>query len=128
MPNACTDITGFGLLGHACEMAERSGVHLRISADKVPLLPGAFALARAGQKAGGLGRNRDYFATLGVRAENGLDPDQLDLFYDPQTSGGLLFSLPPDRAARLHAELDRRGLSVWEIGRVDAGSGIDVVG
>jgi selenide,water dikinase len=126
MPNACTDITGFGLLGHGYEVAERSSAKLRLSAAAVPLLPGALAMARAGQKAGGLGRNRDYFAALGVRAAAGLDLDLLDLFYDPQTSGGLLISVPNERVARLRDAFERRGLALWEIGRVEAGSGIDV--
>ena len=123
---ACTDITGFGLLGHAWEVADRSGVLLRIRASGVPLLPGAIDYARAGQIPGGLGRNRRYFEEAGVRFRDGTDPEVRNLLFDPQTSGGLLFVIPADRRVAFETAFSDRGLNVWEIGTVEAGAGIVV--
>ena len=96
-PNAVTDVTGFGLLGHAHEMAERSGVELRLEPARWPALDGALEVARAGERTGGDPRNRE-FAAAHVDAGDASD-ELLALGYDPQTSGGLLVSLPADRAA-----------------------------
>jgi hypothetical protein len=97
---ACTDVTGFGLLGHAAEMAERSGVALRIGAGSVPLLPGADRYAAGGAVAGGLGRNRRYFEAHagGIALDPAVDPTLATLLFDPQTSGGLLFTVPDEDA------------------------------
>jgi selenide,water dikinase len=125
--HACTDITGFGLLGHGAEVAERSGVELRISAAAVPLLPGARSYAELGMLAGGLGRNRDHFAADGiVRVAAGLDPALEALLWDPQTSGGLLVSLPAVRGDRLREAFAAAALPIWEIGEVVAGAGVSV--
>jgi selenide,water dikinase len=124
-PNAVTDVTGFGLLGHAHEMAERSGVQLVLEAASWPVLDGALEVAAAGEKTGGDSRNRD-FAAAHVTA-NGISEELLVLGYDPQTAGGLLISLPADKGAALVAELDAHGLFVRRIGRVEAGSGVTVV-
>jgi selenide,water dikinase len=91
--HAVTDVTGFGLLGHAREMAMASSVSLEIQSARVPLLPGALDYARAGALAGGLHNNRDFVLSC-VEGSSPLD----DLLYDPQTSGGLLVALPPDQA------------------------------
>ncbi len=93
---ACTDITGFGLLGHASEMAEASGCTLRIQAGRVPFIDGARALALANTPGGGLS-NEAYFGS-GVSAERAIEPDLLRLLYDPQTSGGLLAAVDPGQA------------------------------
>jgi selenide,water dikinase len=98
--HGCTDITGFGLIGHAREMALGSNVTLEIEAASVPLLPGAMDAALAGAIPGGL-RNNCEFASGDVESEGSLDPALLDLLYDPQTSGGLLISLPEKDAALL---------------------------
>jgi selenide,water dikinase len=98
--HACTDITGFGLIGHAREMARGSGVTLGIHASAVPLLPGAFEYAKRGAKPGGLKNNQEY-ASPDVDCATGIDPDLIELLYDPQTSGGLLVSLPESDAARM---------------------------
>jgi selenide,water dikinase len=98
--HGCTDITGFGLIGHAREMAVASGVTLEIDTSSVRALPGALEAIRAGAVPGGLNNNRD-FASCAVEADPAIDPALLDLLYDPQTSGGLFLSLPPDDAARL---------------------------
>ncbi len=120
-PNAVTDVTGFGLLGHVHELASRSGVRALLDADALPALPGALELAAAGVRTGGDRRNRDF-------AERHVESAATDvaeaLAYDPQTAGGLLVSLPADRAAVLEATLTAQGVSVARIGRVEAGSGV----
>lgn len=128
--NACTDITGFGLVGHATEIAEKSGVRLRIALEAVPFLSGALEYAELGFVPGGVGRNRDYFAMLGehrVVLPEGLRRSLDDLLHDPQTSGGLLISLPAARAAALEAAFAREKTPLWPIGEVIAGSGVEVV-
>ena len=94
---ACTDITGFGLIGHASEMAAASGKTLRINAKSVPLLPGALDSAEDGILPGGLLRNREYLQPS-VRIDKGVPIAVADLLFDPQTSGGLLMSVAPEDA------------------------------
>lgn len=94
---AATDITGFGLLGHAMQMADASQVTLRIQASRVPLLPGAYEVAEAGCLPGAMFRNLDYVDKR-VRFAPGLDYSRKMLLLDPQTSGGLLFGIAPDKA------------------------------
>ena len=123
-PHAVTDVTGFGLFGHAHEMAERSGVRLVLDAGALPALPGAADAAEAGVRTGGDGRNRDYAGpTLDL---DGLPEPLAALGYDPQTSGGLLVSLPAERGALLAAEFAARGLFLARLGRVEEGSGVAV--
>jgi selenide,water dikinase len=98
--HGCTDITGFGLIGHAREMALASAVTLEIAVDKIRLLPGALDYARAGALPGGLHNNRD-FASCAVETLREFSRELEDLLYDPQTSGGLLFTLPESDAAKL---------------------------
>jgi selenide,water dikinase len=123
-PNAVTDVTGFGLLGHAHELAERSGVRVELDAAALPFFPGAREQAAAGVRTGGDRRNRD-FAGPHVEAD-GLPEDLVALAYDPQTSGGLLVSLPADKAPVLQAEFASRKLFVCRIGRVVEGSGVSL--
>jgi selenide, water dikinase len=123
-PNAVTDVTGFGLLGHAHETAARSGVRLMLEAEAWPALDGALEVARAGEKTGGDRRNREFAATH-VIAE-GVPEELIVLGYDPQTAGGLLVSLPAGKGPALAAELAARDLFVRRIGRVEAGSGVAV--
>ena len=120
-PSAVTDVTGFGLLGHAYELASRSDVRLVLDADALPALPGALELAAAGVRTGGDRRNREFAdahvdSTAGEAAET--------LAFDPQTAGGLLVSIPAERAAVLAATLADAGVAVARIGRVEAGSGV----
>jgi selenide,water dikinase len=123
-PGAVTDVTGFGLLGHAREVAERSGVRLVLDAASLPALPGALEAAAQGVRTGGDGRNRD-FASRAV--ELGGAPDEVAaLAYDPQTAGGLLVSLPGDKGAVLEAVFRDRELFLARIGRVEAGSGVSL--
>ena len=124
-PSAVTDVTGFGLLGHAHEMAERSGVRIVLDAASFPALPGALVAARRGLRTGGDPRNREYVAA--AVALNGLPDDLAALAFDPQTSGGLLVSLPPERSAVFAARFDAEGLFLALVGRVEEGSGVDVV-
>ena len=114
-----TDVTGFGLIGHAREMAKGSGVSLRIRASQVPLLPGAIECVQHGYVPGGLKANRQ-FAEGCVEAEDGIPPDRLTLLYDPQTAGGLLISVAEADAARLLTELRNACVDAVEIGEVVA--------
>ncbi len=129
---ACTDVTGFGLLGHASEMAEASGVRLKIDAAAVPLLPGAMQYARAGILPGGVGRNRAYLLGTGegsrVRVDlaDSVSPEMADLLMDPQTSGGLLAAVSRDRLDSLLADFAAANHGCWVLGEVLPGSGIQV--
>jgi selenide,water dikinase len=98
-PHGCTDVTGFGLLGHAREMAVASGVTIEIDVASLQFLPGAIEYARAGAIPGGLKNNIDFVACA-VENTIELAPEIENLLYDPQTSGGLLVSLPERDAAR----------------------------
>ena len=121
-PHAVTDVTGFGLLGHAHEVAERSGVRLVLDADRLPILPGALEAAAAGVRTGGDTRNRDFAAAHVDTGE--LADDLVALAYDPQTSGGLLIALPAEKAAVLAAAFAARDLFLARIGRVEEGAGV----
>jgi len=108
--HAATDITGFGLVGHATEMLGKSKLCLKIEAAALPLLPDAAALAQDGHLAGGVTRNRDYYAA-GVEIDPGVAAHFEDLLYDPQTSGGLLIAVAADKAARLLQKLHAAGVT-----------------
>ena len=111
--HACTDITGFGLIGHAREMARGSGVTVEINAASLRFLPGALDYARQGALPGGLKNNREY-ASCDVEIAAELAPEVESLLYDPQTSGGLLLSMPEADAAQLESRLP----SAYRVGRV----------
>jgi selenide,water dikinase len=111
--HGCTDVTGFGLLGHAREMALASGVTLEIAVDRVRFLPGALEYARAGAIPGGLNNNRE-FASCAVEAPPGIPREIEDLLYDPQTSGGLLIAMPEGDAAEFERSLE----GAYRLGRV----------
>jgi len=115
--HAVTDVTGFGLLGHAREMAAASGVSFEFEHAQIPLLPGALDAARAGFLSGGLKNNRDFVGSC-VGFGEAASEDFRNLLFDPQTSGGLLASLAADAAPAAVAELERRGVSARPIGRV----------
>ena len=123
--HAMTDITGFALLGHAKEMAARSNARIVIDAARVPALPGALEYARAGILTGGAGRNRAGLEGI-VTVAQGVDAAVEDLLFDPQTSGGLLFALPPEDAERAVARLTGDGLTAAIVGRVTEGAGVHV--
>ena len=96
--HALTDVTGFGLLGHALEMARGAGLSVRIDADTVPLLPGVETLARAGVRTGAAVRNWDSYGEA-VRLPASLEAWRRDILCDPQTSGGLLIAVAPEAAS-----------------------------
>jgi selenide, water dikinase len=141
---ACTDITGFGLLGHASEMAQAGGVLMRISASAVPVIDGAMDYIRQKQVPGGTGRNRDYLikpdiepeaahptghqTEVRVRLNADIPRDTMTLLFDPQTSGGLFAAVPPALLPEVRARLEGAGVEVWEVGEVDEGRGIVVEG
>jgi selenide, water dikinase len=112
--HACTDITGFGLIGHASEMAAASGCTIRIDPDRLPLLDGALALGRANLPGGGK-TNESHFSGR-VRAEVAIDGDLMALMYDPQTSGGLFVAVAREEAAALLEGLRSAGVDATEIG------------
>jgi len=120
-----TDITGYGLLGHAFEIAEASGVALRFRADALPVLDGALEYARQKQIPGGAGRNKTYLDGK-VEFERELNEDLHEILFDPQTSGGLLMAVPAAQIDALTRALQSRGVSGWVVGEVIAGRGIQV--
>lgn len=124
---AATDVTGFGLVGHAWEMAAASGVSLRIMASAVPLLPGTLDYAERGMQSGGLRRNQDYFlADDRVRYEAAIPAPLREALIDPQTSGGLLVAAGREVAARFERETASRGVRAVKIGEAIAGHGVTV--
>ena len=112
--HGCTDVTGFGLLGHAREMALASNVTLQISASSVRLLPGAIEYSKAGAHSGGLHNNRDFVESCVIMPDD-VPPEIQALLYDPQTSGGLLISMKDSDALQL---MDTQP-EVYVIGRVE---------
>ncbi len=107
--HACTDVTGFSLMGHSYEMASGSGVTLRLHASALPLLPGVLRLALEGYITGGCKRNRTYLADkVAVRAK--VAQDLNEVAFDPQTSGGLLIAIPEQEGHALAQELLNEGV------------------
>jgi selenide, water dikinase len=122
---ACTDITGFGLIGHASEIAKASRVTLMIEAGKVPVFNGVLAIASR-NRSGGLGSNQDHFASA-VAVQPGVHADRETILYDPQTSGGLLVAARGDAADRVESALVAAGVRAVRIGAVvTAQSGIHI--
>ena len=120
-----TDVTGFSLLGHACEMAEASNVRVRFNYHKIPFISGARTYAEGFNFPGGAYDNRLYFGSS-VHFDPSLDePSQL-LLFDPQTSGGLLLAVPPDKLEKLLARAEQLEQSLWVIGEVVPGKGIEI--
>ncbi len=107
-PHAATDVTGFGLAGHAIKMADGSGVTLRIEESDLPLLPGVLELIRAGMIPGGGRRNREFYGPRVSIADEVAD-EMAEVVFDPQTSGGLLIALSAEEAGALAADLQRAG-------------------
>jgi selenide, water dikinase len=124
-PNAVTDVTGFGLLGHAHEMASRSEVRIVLDAERLPALEGALELAKVGVLTGGDRRNREF---AGPHVTSTAAPELEALAYDPQTAGGLLISVPAERVAVVQATLAGAGLETWRVGAVEEGSGVVLLG
>jgi selenide, water dikinase len=116
--HACTDVTGFGLLGHAAEMAASSRCSLQIDAARVPLLAGARALA-PGNVPGGGRTNREHFGVR-VKVAASIEGDLMDVLYDPQTSGGLLLAVDPGRIDEVLKDMAAEGVDAVRIGEVVA--------
>jgi len=117
--HACTDVTGFGLMGHGYEMAHGSRVRLVVEAALLPTLPRARELAAAGTSTGGCRRNRDWLADKVALAAS-VPADLVEVAFDPQTSGGLLVAVPERDASRALAYLHAAGVAAVAIGRVEA--------
>ena len=123
---AMTDITGFALLGHGYEMAERSSVRLRIEVEKLPFLPGARDYAERSLFPGGSNRNHDHFGRW-VSAAADIPEELLMLLFTPETSGGLLIAVPQETLSHVEAFLREAGQTYWVIGQVEDGAGIELV-
>lgn len=121
-----TDITGYALMGHGYEMASASGVEFRFERERLPVLDGALELAKQGSIPGGTGRNRDYLRDRVFLPEHLADEWEA-LLFDPQTSGGLLMAVSPDKVDDLVREFEARKVAHWMVGTVHDGTGIRVV-
>jgi selenide, water dikinase len=124
-----TDVTGFGLLGHLAEMVLASGAGVVIAAERVPLLEGALELAAQGHWSGGMKRNRRWVETVlpgQLSIGDRLAPGLAGLLFESETSGGLVFSTPPVRAAQVRGSFRARGEQCWEVGEVVPEVGIRV--
>jgi selenide,water dikinase len=107
--HACTDVTGFGLLGHLSEMLGEGKIGIRVFVDAVPILPGAEEYAGMGLVPGGAHRNREFY-TPRVEGGEALSPTLRDVLYDPQTSGGLLIAVPEEEAEGILSRLQEGGV------------------
>jgi selenide,water dikinase len=122
-----TDVTGFGLLGHGLEMARASDTRFVFDSGATPALAGALELAAAGVETGGAAHNRRFLlSALDVAA--GVAPELVTLAHDPQTSGGLLAAVDPDRLRDVEARLGAAGVEHWIVGRVEAAGAAGVAG
>ena len=120
-----TDITGYSLLGHGMEMAQASGVSLKLEFAEIPFFSGARKYAEKGAFAGGAFDNKKHFES-GIVFADGIDePDQM-LLFDPQTSGGLLLGVSPDHLEAFLTRARETDQAAWLIGHVEAGKGIEI--
>lgn len=122
---AATDVTGFGLLGHALEMAEASGVRFRFDWEALPWLPGARRLAEEMVFPGGAFGNLEHFGPRLTRSRPLTDAEAM-LFADPQTSGGLLVSVPAAGEGTFLSTLERAGGRAWKVGEAAEGTGVEI--
>ena len=115
---AMTDVTGFGLIGHALEMARASNVTIEFSYSQVPLFSGVVELAKKGYITGCGRKSKSYYGTLGIVLE-GMEDEAVDILYDAQTSGGLLISIPEEKAEGFAGSLSEAGITrAGRVGRV----------
>jgi selenide,water dikinase len=124
--NACTDVTGFSLLGHGQEMAERSGASLRFHVNQIPFLPGALRYADEWLFPGGTCKNQQAFGEQ-VSFSPSISEEMQQLLFTPETSGGLLVAVPATRAAELADVFAGEGEDFWVIGEAVEGEGIEVI-
>jgi selenide, water dikinase len=120
-----TDITGYSLLGHGMEMANASGVSLKLDLAKIPFVAGARKYAEKGIFPGGAFDNKKHFEPF-IKFEDSIDEANQMLLFDPQTSGGLLLGVPQERMESFLARAEEMGQAAWVVGSVDAGTGIEV--
>ncbi len=123
--HALTDVTGFGILGHGYEVASASRVALEFEASRLPLLPGALEYAARGFSNAGAGRNEEFVQGK-VEIAPDVPPELRRVLYDPQTSGGLLFAIAPERAHQAERLFADAGLPLWRIGAARQGTGVVV--
>ena len=123
--NACTDITGFALLGHGYEMAEKSGVRLRFHVEQLPFVEGAVQYADEWLFPGGTCKNEQAYEHK-VHFAPTIPEEMQQLLYTPETSGGLLVALPADRLTRLTGLFADEGRPCWIVGEVTEGEGVEV--
>jgi selenide,water dikinase len=123
--HACTDVTGFALLGHAQEMAEKSGAGIRFYLEKLPFLEGARGYAEDGLFPGGTCRNQEHYAPQ-VRFAPDIPEEMQMLLFTPETSGGLLIAVPSEKLEELTTLFGVEGQEHWVIGEVVEGEGIEV--
>ncbi len=116
--HSCTDITGFGLIGHSLEMAEASGVGFILDGENPPTYPHTLEMAAMGMVPGGSHRNRLFYLPQVDGAEK-LKPEIRDILFDPQTSGGLLMSIAPEKLAELTEKLQQAGAGAFIVGKVE---------
>lgn len=124
--HALTDVTGFGLIGHAFEIAEASGVALRIQAGRLPILGGALEYAAQGAHTGGERRNRHCWQQK-TTFRNDISDELASVLFDPQTSGGLLIAASPEQGRELEQQFSLSHLTLWRIGEAVEGEGVTVV-
>lgn len=117
--SGATDVTGFGVLGHGLEMARASGNRFVIEAQALPALPGALELIRTGVETDGASHNRRFVAPA-LEVGSAVAPGLVTLAHDPQTNGGLLAAVAPDRLGAVEQGLDAAGVAHWRVGRVTA--------
>lgn len=121
--HACTDVTGFGILGHLLEVVDGSGVHAILDYSALPFYSGAHDMYKKGQTTGSNKANRTLVTRYPLLVERSLSKSQEELLYDPQTSGGLLLSLPRNQAQKLLGELHGAGIDLAvEIGEIVEGA------
>lgn len=123
--SGCTDVTGFGLLGHAMEMAQKSGVRINLRASSLAFLPGAEEYAEQWLFPAGTGKNKHAFESC-ISISNGVEDELIHLMYTPETSGGLLSAISADKKDSVLNEFERQGLFYQLIGTIEEGSGIVV--
>ena len=124
--SSCTDVTGFGLIGHACEMTAAGEIGLKIFSKDIPLLPHVVEYAKMGLIPAGTYRNRDYRVSF-VNNSDDLDRTTLDLLFDPQTSGGLLLTIKEDQADEVCRKMNMKGITASIIGETTANKGIEII-
>lgn len=124
--HSCTDVTGFGLLGHAVEMAHASDRRILLETVALPEYPKTDEMIAMGMIPGGTRRNRDHYLPQAL-VEDGVPREMIDLVCDPQTSGGLLIAVSSDRHKDLLDLLAHGGTDAWTIGKVEEGAGVHLV-